>query len=320
MHPYSQTFDRSRKSAKILNDKPLVFTEWGGHFVYDNPKLMREFILEMKKLYEKNSDDGALAGAFLWAFAEIKDFNREKPATVEGRLLEGLVDSERNPEMCFQVFREAWEEDINASAPFELTSLSHLDEDVKPLELITYKGNYQKLKDELFGGPKPDFLVEQRPRVIKVGPVFESTKDFDIFSEPLVLSDGEKIKFGGKADVNSVYVLGSVSLSLGYPLSGEYGEMAATVRVTFDDGTVEDYPIRNAIELTTVFKTYRSSRIDPIAERAERFLEFSYDKSFEMYVMNKLEIKFNERKNIRALEIISENNGYAVLTYGVFVK
>ena len=76
MHPYSATFDRSKKSAQILYDKPLVFTEWGGYFVFDNPAYFRECIQKMAKLYRANSDSGALAGAFLWCRADVNDFNR----------------------------------------------------------------------------------------------------------------------------------------------------------------------------------------------------------------------------------------------------
>ena len=320
MHPYSQTFNRSKRSAKILNDKPLVFTEWGGHFVYDNPKLMREFIIEMKKLYEKNSDDGALAGAFLWAFAEVNDFNREKPAVIDGKLLEGLVDSERNPELCFDVFREAWESDINETAPFEISLLSSMSDDAKLLEPTFYNGSFAKLKEELFGGAKPAFLEEQRPRVIKVGPVCEKLDGVEIYPELLTLCDGEVITFSGAEGIKNIYILGCVSATLGYPLSGEYGECAATLKVIFDNGEVDCYPIKNGIELTTVYATWRSSRIEPIAEKCERYCKFSYDKSFEQYVMNKLTIDLGKNKNIKSISLESEDKGYVLLTYGIFAS
>jgi len=71
MHPYSPSFDRAAKSAGLLVDKPLIFTEWGGTAVYDNPHLLSDFIMEMGRLYREASDEGALAGAFFWCFAEI---------------------------------------------------------------------------------------------------------------------------------------------------------------------------------------------------------------------------------------------------------
>lgn len=55
MHPYSQTVELALESARVLNDKPLLFTEWGGHFVYDNPKLLSEFMEEMSRLYREAS-------------------------------------------------------------------------------------------------------------------------------------------------------------------------------------------------------------------------------------------------------------------------
>ena len=317
MHPYAQTFERARRSAKILNDKPLVFTEWGGHFVYDNPKLMREFILEMKKLYSANSDSGALAGAFLWAFAEVNDFNRERPAVVDGRLLEGLVDAKRNPQLCFNTFRDAWNEP-EYHAPFCIESTANLPEKLTRLEYLSGGTPYGILKDELYGALKPDFLTEQRPRVIKVGPVCEKPPIDGMYCEPLVLTGADKISFSADEKFDGITIIGGVSATVGYPLSGERGECAATLRLNFEGGDSIDLSLRNGIEVTSVYTTYRSSRINPVAERAERFAEFSYDKSFECYVINKIVIPFNERKRVASAELLGADNGYALLTYGIF--
>ena len=90
MHPYAPTPQRGTDSARVLHDKPLLFTEWGGYFVYNNPHLLTDFMTEMNRLYIQNSDEGALAGAFFWFFAELNDFNRGEPACTDGVLHEGL--------------------------------------------------------------------------------------------------------------------------------------------------------------------------------------------------------------------------------------
>jgi hypothetical protein len=109
MHPYSRSFDRAKTSAEILHDKPLLFTEWGGYHVYGNPHYLRDYMEQMNELYQANSDEGALAGAFLWYFAALNDFNRGTSKRREhfcedGVLGESLVDKYRNPTLIYDMF------------------------------------------------------------------------------------------------------------------------------------------------------------------------------------------------------------------------
>ena len=316
MHPYAETFAKANKSAHILVGKPLVFTEWGGYFVYDNPRLMREFIHKMRNLYDNATDEAALAGAFIWAFAEVNDYNRALPAVKDGRLLEGLVDYNRNPRMCFEVFREAFSEDLDAIAPFSLDSVGELPDNATLLPLISEGDDYSEAYDRIWNVPKPPFLEEQRPRVIKVGPVCKNLGGIPIYERPLV-ANARKVSLGG-ARASGISVLGCVSATRGYPLSGEYGEVCGEIEIEFEDGERMTKPLRNGIEITTVLTTYRSSRIDPRAECAERFAEFSYDKSFEAYVMNKLDIELGGEREIKSLKIRSTDKNYTIITYGVY--
>ena len=316
MHPYSQTFDRSQRSAKLLCDKPLVFTEWGGHFVYDNPKLMREFIHGMRHLYEKGSDEGALAGAFLWCFAEVNDFNRERPAVEDGRLLEGLVDFERRPRLCYEVFRTAWDENPDFDA-YKFDTLAQIPQNSVPFSYVSGGTDYEKLRETLYVVPKPDFLTEQRPRRIKHGPVCEAVP-YDAMSKvPYVLCDGDVISYKLDSVCDGVIILGGVSAERGYPISGVYGEVCATLTLSLESGEKLCYPIRNGMELSTVYSTYRSSRIDPIASRAPRYMELSYDGSYERYVINKIDIKLDKTARVTSASLRSEASGYATLTYAV---
>ena len=100
MHPYSETFDMAKKASEVLSDKPLMFTEWGGYYVYDNPHLLADFLTSMHELYK----NGALGGTCLWYWAEINDYNRGGSACVDGTLKEALVDFERKPKLIYYAF------------------------------------------------------------------------------------------------------------------------------------------------------------------------------------------------------------------------
>ena len=103
MHPYSETFDLAREAAEILCDKPLMFTEWGGYYVYDNPHLLTDFLMSMHHLYKCNK----LAGTCIWYWAEINDYNRGGAACVDGVLKEALVDFDRKPNLIYYSFCNA---------------------------------------------------------------------------------------------------------------------------------------------------------------------------------------------------------------------
>ena len=95
------------------------------------------------------------------------------------------------------------------------------------------------------------------------------------------------------------------------------GEEVARVKI-FCSGSVKEILLRNGREMTTVFSTIASSRIEPVADLSMRFAEFSYDKNFEKYVINKLTIPLCEEDLIDRVEISSLSHGYALLMYGVF--
>jgi hypothetical protein len=84
------------------------------------------------------------------------------------------------------------------------------------------------------------------------------------------------------------------------------------------DGKTEEVVLRNGIEITTPFTTYSSSKINPIAEKTERFAEFSYDKNFENYLINRLDLSLGQKRRIVKITVSSCNNGYMLLTYGIF--
>lgn len=314
MHPYSQTVEFAKKSAEVLNDKPLLFTEWGGHFVYDNPKLLKEFIEEMNKLYLSNSADGALAGAVFWEWAEVNDYNRGTPACRDGVLKEGLVDKYRNPNLIYSAFCEALKEIERPKTNgfwIEFT-----DKKTESENKVNFGENENKLKEIVKSINKAE--EERRAmrwRQLKKGPVLENVRGLSEI--PLILQDNESVSFDCDFKTDKITLFGLTSLSKGYPLSGDYGENAATVTVEFENREEKTVLLQNGTEITTVFETRGSSRINPVAQNSKKVASFGYDKNFERYVLNSFEIPLGKSKKVKRIKISSENNGYALLLYGI---
>lgn len=364
MHPYSQTIDRAKHSAAVLSDKPLVFTEWGGHFVYNNPKLLAEFMEEMYGMYERNSDEGALAGAFFWCWAEVNDFNRGEPACVDGNLCEGLVNRYREPTLIYETYRKTLQTlgQKEKEAPFWITYCDEIKADEKAFlsQNLLPEGDLTVLREAIFkvvGGQRE---TSMRKRIIEKGPVLAHCGT--LCHVPVVIADGVSLEIPvpideerlsanecgslrrnaeqadrGRIDTdstgaesadtksrdrknsktNAIALYGLCSLNKGYPLGGEYGEAALEVIMESVDGECIRKTLRNGQELTTVFMTNGSSRIEPFAENAQRFASFGYDKNFEIYVMNRLEIPVICQDRLAKITVRSLNRGYEVLLYGI---
>lgn len=315
MHPYAPTFERSMVSARYLTDKPLLFTEWGGYYVYNNPKLLSEFIDEMNKLYLANSDEGALAGAFYWCWAEVKDFNRGRPACIDGNLSEGLVDIYRHPTMIYDAFSAAIQKigKPQQEAEFWYEPLGDAVTGKRPLSNDSNPSAFDALVKDVtaFEGSRPSM----RRRALKYGPLLQGVPLLD--GVPAVIADGTTVNYTCGYGVEKITVIGLVSAKKGYPLYGEYGETVATLQMHFADGNRKEYVLRNGVDVTTVFTTKESSRINPVAETATRVAEFGYDRNFENYVIHSLELDTDTDVPLTSVSVISADNGYGLLLYGI---
>ena len=319
MHPYSPTIDRAVRSAQMLHDKPLLFTEWGGYHVFDNPAYLRASIRKMAELYHADSDEGALAGALLWCWADMNDFNRGRPC-IDGVLPEGIVTKDRQKHICYDAFCEeiAKIEDPQPGSLYEFRALTPFAG--KALTPVTEGGSMDDLMATVSEEERAlPFHSRHRQRKLKTPPVLAREEIAGISCIPTVLTDGTTLTYEGEYKTDRVTLLGAVSFHKGYPISGEFEEVAATVTVVYEGGEAR-FPIRNGRELTTVFASIASSRIDPRADLAPRFAEFSYDKNFELYLINRLTLPLGGEKKVTRVEITSANRGYTLLTYGCFAE
>lgn len=332
MHPYSNTFERARTSAQILHDKPLLFTEWGGYFVTDNPHLMSDFMDEMTKLYEADSDEGALAGAFYWCWADVNDFNRGFPACKDGVLYEGLVTKDRKPNMIHKAFCDSLARmdvaPVTEADLYEYQALDAIPNGKTALTCNDQGGDlYELTKDGRSLTTKRYWI--QRYRRIQTPPILLKEEIPGISLIPKVLTDDMVLTYhisdsckdscNNGTCASDLTILGLTCLSKGFPLHGTFEEAAAEVVLVCTDGEEITYELRNGRELTSAFTTIGSSRINPVADKASRFAEFSYRKDFEQYIMNRLDLSIPAGKIVKEVQIRSLNKGYLVLFYGLYL-
>jgi len=320
MHPYAQTFDRAAKSAKVLQGKPLLFTEWGGHFVYDNPKLIREFIESMISLYKNPGENGTLAGATFWEWAEMYEFGRGTPACIDGILKEGLVDINRNRTMIYDAYKNAWAElykEGRAEDAYEYRAFETVS-GMTALACENEGGDYESFMQAAHE-PIGRFLVNKRVRKLKVGPKLQKAEEAGMYPVPLILDDGIELVFGCGREIEKAVLLGGVSLPKGYPIAGEYGESVMDVVFEFEGGEEEMITLTNGADITCAMTTFGPSKIYAASENGVRFAEFNYDRNHENYKIDMLRLAPEKKGKVLRIRLKSSGRGYKTLVYGLFV-
>ena len=157
-----------------------------------------------------------------------------------------------------------------------------------------------------------------RARQIKKGPILELGASID--KVPVAVSSEKDLSFplGRRAEIISV--IGLTSMTSGYPLGGTYGEDACYISINYKSGKTETISLKNGVHITTAFALKGSSRIDPIATKSGRFAVFGYDKNFEVYVANRLDITVDSSDAIESVSFSADSDKYSTLIYGVFAK
>ena len=321
MHPYYHTVEKIQESAKFLTEMPLLFTEWGGFPVYDNPHLMADFIATMRGLWNGNDEIGYLAGASFWNWAEIHEHHRGRPACADGLLKEALIEIDRRPTLIFDVFQKEWAKLKNPPKPsdfYEFTYQGGVFEK-SPLALLSSTLPIANtLETAIADGKQPiERYYYKKVRFLTQGPKLLREEVKGIMQIPALIKDGDEVIFGG-GQGSYLTLLGAGSIIKGYPLGGEYGEDVLGLEIEYADGEKASLPLQNGKESTTAFTTFGPSRINPVCENGTRFAQFTHDKDHENYLINRVDIPL-QNKPFTRVKLVSKNNGYSVLIYGLFI-
>lgn len=321
-----------RGLCECLNDKPLLFTEWGGHYVHNNGELFASFCREMLSLADNESPEPVLAGASYWAWADYYEFNRPKPSSLNGITFEGLNDCNRHPRVNLEILHRQlsqWRSPKTEEAPLvETEGFGTPDGCYLPIELPDIAGDevqqaawYSERKKFL------DYRIEyaDRQRVIDHGP--QLPRDIlQLGQLPAALRKGRpylistetgEVSFPVGLEGKSLYVIGNACFNYACPIGGERGRRAAEYVLSYDDGSEEHIPLRDGYELVTVHCLYSATRIEPTGASLSKAATFTYDPSWERYQISLLKIPLKAGKRLVTFKTRVFEEGYTVLFYGM---
>lgn len=332
MHPYAPSTERLLESAKELHEMPLLLTEWGGYYCYNNPNLFAEFIDTIIDCWNNPDDEPVIAGAVYWAWAEMYEFSRGKPACNRGVLSEGLVDIYRNPNPDLEIFRKGFaklyqpktEPTYEISFEHEVTD----DADFIPVDVSALSADKDGGWDKMISDSKVPIARYCYPnkanRKMDNGPKLPCSVHY-IGCMPLNLSEipyvvTDELVVGVNSSASKIHVIGNTSMPKGFPIEGAYGEDVCEYIIEYADGTSDSHIMKNGVDITTSTAQHGPSRINPVAENSPRIIKFNYDYDYEHYVINVRAIETDSAKEIRNLKIKNLQNGYNPLFYGLTLE
>ncbi len=319
--------------CRYMGDKPLLFTEWGGYYVHDNPKLFRDFCRTMLKLAD-GKDGAVLAGASYWVWADYYEYNRDYPSSVCGATIEGLNDMERNPRVNLDVLRRElsnWrcpaQPEPSAVCPY---AFGDLGEHYEAITLPSTKGDV--LQTQVWDDEIKRFLEHRipncnRPRRMAHGPVLpHAIHNLGLLPVKLPAEHphcinqqtGELIFAVAQAG-QALYLFGNACFNYAFPVDRDCRPVAEC-RCIYSDGTEEVFPLRNGVELATVHRLYAGTRLDPRGANLQPAVDFSYDPSWEQYRLYRLTLPLQQDKCLEKLAIRTLDEQYTLLLYGLTVK
>ncbi len=332
MHPYHTDPWRMTQCAKELTDMPLVFTEWGGHPVFNSPFHMKQFITEVVRLWQNDEKDEVVTGASFWCFSEMYEINRAAPACYDGLQCEGLVDRFRNPNVGYEVFREEFAKlHVKQTVPYFLTVEKFLAEKENyttvDLSVAVKTEDQQKFFVEMMkksAEPIPRFHFECRNvRHMKAGPTLpEDIRALGqlpvlLSRKPVVVPCGSEFEIKIDSETDKIHLIGMTSMPKAYPIDGVFGEKMGEIVTKYADGSETVTSLRNGYEITTACAWYGPSRINPVASEAPRAIKFINDMDREHFVANLYSLPTDSGRKVEkvTLRVIAE--GYNLLLYGV---
>ena len=332
MHPYGATPDSVNggsleECARVLSGKPLLFTEWGGCYVVDNPNLFSVFLREMRRLRDNREPEPVLAGISYWQWQDIPEAQRGEPACVDGILTEGLVDSARRRKVDFGIFHDFLTGLSLPPAPpayeFLPNGAGITGEHYVPILLP--QGDPAAFHRALEASSEMPGYVHKTRRRMTFGPQLRDPVSalgalaVDLRPGiPVTLSSADgPLTVGISRPVKELWFIGHATLGKGWPLSGEYGETIGRYVIRYADGRETKIPIRNGMETAGACCLIGPTLFDPRCSAASRAFRFSYDKDWEIYQANLFRVKTEPSVSVESVRIEITREGYFLLTYGM---
>lgn len=307
-HPYTFDISEFQKISDFYGTgKPLMFTEWGGKEIGQQPQVMSRTVDLLIDLQQSKR----LAGTAFWSWQDLPQFSRIDAEMRNGILESGVVTQAREPrEPVVMELRRLCEqrpsqESPNVAVP-EVLPLRRVpwspSRTIKGIDLsATVHDSEQTAAWRDFERILADYWRKTpygEDQWSRTGGRFRLWRDSEInllgvrfripvvegYVRPVVLTPAHpEVTLPVGVRCSGLYVLGHVSCPDGYPALGEAETAAATLRINFQDASAQTISLRHGYEVARGNMIYLCSRLDPVTSNAQRALRFVKDMAREVY-------------------------------------
>jgi hypothetical protein len=286
------------EAMKHYQDRPLVFTEWGGWYGQGNPRLLG-LLASTFAQHVQSEAEPRVAGCSFWVWADYEEHSRPGPGNVDGWTVEGLVDRNGQPRSDLQALSEmcfAMDHPVPAPRPRVevLAEAPGRESAWTPVALTGLAGDQSALVGQIEEMRRQyHFAPPVLGRVTVAGIEFACSEYMDVAC-PLLLGPGrEQVEIPVNASVRAVAVLGHIALRGGYPFSEVlarwhsheepavgFGELASRYEFVFDHGTVV-HELRHGINMLRGNDICRWWKTAPRAPQTAPAIRIVLDPSYE---------------------------------------
>jgi hypothetical protein len=334
-HPYSFEPDKAIAAMKVLNDKPLIFTEWGAMFVRYNEQGFNEF----KKVAVDGWRTGKLAGMSYWEWADMRQYMRGHPGCAKGVLWEGLVEENRVKRPMYgwmqQLFRELDHDEpgLLLDPPERFAPVVQADPaaEFAPVSLEKYvvDSSQAAIWERVAAAGKkqagrwllPTLRDEHFPGGPKVGPIpfTLSTNGLPICLDNVI----HKISIPINAEARRLHLLGQVTAVDGFPTKGTWGDTVAQYRIGVKGGKaiIRSLKLGEDVVRGDLMWAASASRMDPRPANGDVVLRWWLHTETGYYQVCLLTIDLGSKPiHVRALDFELLDGESMPMLYAVTVE
>jgi len=321
------------KILGLFNDKPVVFTEWGGGRTFNNPTIVKNFWRAMSSFFYTNSPEGNLAGTSYWCWNDYFEYSRWLPGNIEGISTSGLVDIWRNKRTNYYVLSELFSQtkyDLQKNPSLDFPNF-YLPSECNKYELIdlSYLSNSQEQKNAWKLLLEKAISEDKRrgEKISPIGPIIPEEIQYlsgipvkiDEGSPVVISNDIKRITIPIGQKCSELYIFGHTTFPSGYPVKGSLGEEIARYILSYTDGVEEEIILRNGLEFTTSKLIWKASRLNPIAANIYKVAKITIDPIWEVYIINCFIKNVDRSKILNKLTFELLNPMFIPLLYGITV-
>lgn len=286
-HPYGDAANLYRRAPLRLDDKPLIFGEWGGFWIQHDDWLM-DRIGEQFAAWAKAPDDAPsqVAGMAFWQWADMRQYHRGHPGCDRGVLTEGLVTEERRRKPEYERLRRVFEA-IRDGHLRTLTPTAHVHAPLTaafPLKALTVRlaGEDARQQETAWAAYAPhEAAWSPFPDAVTRGlPPFQTAS-----GRPLILSPlSPTLELPVETTVRHLIVVGLGDLNEGFPVMHRFEDPALSLTLFGPTGTTT-VCLRHGVHVARLNRLYQGSRIQPLAVDTEAWFDWVVDPDYDVRIV-----------------------------------